>query len=75
MTNLLRIDHRLDHQRRTRRAVIEAPRGQRGKLAHDPRTATFVLKRLLPDGMSLPLDFGFAPRTRRQDGDPLDILV
>ena len=30
---------------------------------------------MLPDGMSFPLDFGFVPGTRGQDGDPLDILV
>lgn len=75
MTNFLRIDHRLDDQCRTCRAVTETPRGRRGERAYDPRTATLMLKRLLPDGMSLPLDFGFAPLTRGQDGDPRDILL
>lgn len=75
MTNLLRIDHRLDEAARTCRAVIETPRGQRGKLVYDPHARAFALKRLLPDGMSFPLDFGFVPLTRGQDGDPLDILV
>lgn len=75
MPNLLRIDHRLDEARKTCRAVIETPRGQRGKLAYDPHTEAFALKRLLPDGMSFPLDFGFVPLTQGQDGDPLDILV
>lgn len=75
MTNLLRIDHRLDEAKRTCRAVIETPKGQRGKLVYDPHTGAFALKRLLPDGMSFPLDFGFVPLTQGQDGDPLDILV
>lgn len=75
MTNLLRIDHQLDEEKRVCRAVIETPRGQRGKLTYEPRAETFSLKRMLPEGMSFPLDFGFVPLTRGQDGDPLDILV
>jgi inorganic pyrophosphatase len=75
MTDLTRLDHRLDAEALTCRAVIETPKGQRGKLAYDPASGAFELKRMLPDGMSFPLDFGFVPGTRGQDGDPLDILV
>jgi inorganic pyrophosphatase len=75
MTDLTRLDHRLDAEALTCRAVIETPKGQRGKLAYDPTSGAFELKRMLPDGMSFPLDFGFVPGTRGQDGDPLDILV
>lgn len=75
MADLTRLDHRLDSEALTCRAVIETPKGQRGKLAYDPACGAFELKRMLPDGMSFPLDFGFVPGTRGQDGDPLDILV
>jgi inorganic pyrophosphatase len=75
MTDLTRLDHRLDAKALTCRVVIETPKGQRGKLAYDPACGAFELKRMLPDGMSFPLDFGFVPSTRGQDGDPLDILV
>jgi inorganic pyrophosphatase len=75
MTDLTRLDHRLDAEALTCRAIIETPKGQRGKLAYDPASGAFELKRMLPDGMSFPLDFGFVPGTRGQDGDPLDILV
>jgi inorganic pyrophosphatase len=75
MTDLTRLDHRLDIKALTCRAMIETPKGQRGKLAYDPASGAFELKRMLPDGMSFPLDFGFVPGTRGQDGDPLDILV
>ncbi len=75
MSDLTRLDHRLDVQALTCRAVIETPKGRRGKLAYDPQSGAFELKRMLPDGMSFPLDFGFVPGTRGQDGDPLDILV
>ena len=75
MSDLTRLDHRLDAETLTCRAIIETPKGQRGKLAYDPTRGVFELKRMLPDGMSFPLDFGFVPGTRGQDGDPLDILV
>ncbi|CAN5326510.1 inorganic diphosphatase [soil metagenome] len=75
MTDLTRLDHRLDIKALTCRAMIETPKGQRGKLAYDPTSGAFELKRMLPDGMSFPLDFGFVPGTLGQDGDPLDILV
>ena len=75
MSDLTCLDHRLDVQALTCRAVIETPKGRRGKLAYDPASGAFELKRMLPDGMSFPLDFGFVPGSRGQDGDPLDILV
>lgn len=75
MTDLSRLDPRLDAKALTCRAVIETPKGRRGKLAYDPQTGLFELKRMLPDGMSFPLDFGFVPGTRGEDSDPLDVLV
>ena len=35
----------------------------------------FELKKVLPAGMAFPYDFGFVPRTRAEDGDPVDVLV
>jgi hypothetical protein len=64
MSDLTRLDHRLDAKALTCRVVIETPKGQRGKLAYDPVSGAFELKRMLPDGMSFPLDFGFVPGTR-----------
>jgi inorganic pyrophosphatase len=75
MTDFSRLDPRLDWAALTCRAIIETPKGGRGKMAYDPASGAFELKRLLPDGMSFPLDFGFVPGTLGQDGDPLDILV
>lgn len=75
MSDLSRLGSRLDADALTFRAVIETTRGSGGKLAYDPRSEIFELKRMLPDGMSFPLDFGFVPGARGQDGDPLDILV
>jgi inorganic pyrophosphatase len=75
MPNLVTLSPKLDARGQTCRAIVECPKGGRAKYAYDPRTGAFEMKRLLPDGMSFPLDFGFVPGTRAQDGDPLDILI
>jgi inorganic pyrophosphatase len=73
--NLARLPHRLDEKAATCRAVVETPKGRRGKLDYDPKSGLFRLHSLLPDGMSFPLDFGFIPSTLADDGDPLDVMV
>ena len=55
--------------------VIETPKGSRNKYAFDPKQRIFELKKVLPAGMAFPYDFGFIPRTRAEDGDPVDVLV
>jgi inorganic pyrophosphatase len=55
--------------------VIETPKGSRNKYAYDPDERVFLLKRVLPAGMYFPYDFGFVPRTKADDGDPLDAIV
>jgi inorganic pyrophosphatase len=57
------------------RVVIETPKGSRNKFAYDCDEQIFVLKKVLPSGMSFPYDFGFVPSTQADDGDPLDVLV
>ena len=75
VSDLTALPHDLDAKARTCRAVIESSQGARGKYAYDPALQAFTLKRLLPAGMSFPLDFGFVPATKAEDGDPLDIMV
>jgi inorganic pyrophosphatase len=65
----------LDDRAHTVRAVVETPRGSRHKFTYDLELAGFELKRLLPAGLAFPLEFGFVPSTRAEDGDPIDILV
>jgi inorganic pyrophosphatase len=55
--------------------VIETPKGSRNKFAFDPKQNIFTVKSVLPAGMSFPYDFGFLPRTRAEDGDPIDVLL
>lgn len=73
--DLTRLPHKLDEKERTCRAIIETPKGRRGKYDYDLKSGLFRLKSLLPDGMSFPLDFGFVPSTLADDGDPLDVMV
>ena len=55
--------------------IIETPKGSSNKYAWDPDQQIFVLKKVLPEGMAFPHDFGFIPSTEAEDGDPIDVLV
>jgi inorganic pyrophosphatase len=55
--------------------VIETPKGSRNKFAFDAKLGVFKLKKVLPEGMVFPYDFGFVPSTKGEDGDPVDVLI
>ena len=55
--------------------TIETPRGSRNKIKYEPAKKMYSLSKILPEGMVFPYDFGFVPRTKADDGDPLDVLV
>ena len=75
MPNAVKLPHKLDRRTMTCQAVIETPKGARSKFDYDEESGLFRLAGLLPEGMSFPLNFGFFPSTKAQDGDPLDVLV
>ena len=56
-------------------AIIETPKNSRNKFAYDNKSGMFLLKKSCPAGLSFPLDFGFIPNTKADDGDPMDVLV
>ena len=60
---------------RTVQVVVETPRHSRSKHKYDPELGVFKLHKVLPAGLFFPFDFGFVPRTRAEDGDPLDVLL
>jgi len=55
--------------------IIETPRGSVEKYDYVPNTPFFRMKKILPAGMVFPYDFGFIPKTKGEDGDPLDVIV
>ncbi len=55
--------------------VVETPKGSRNKFNFDPERGLFLLGGVLPAGAVFPFDFGFVPRTKGGDGDPLDVIV
>jgi inorganic pyrophosphatase len=60
---------------KTLEVVIETPKGSSQKYDYDRSTHFFKLKKILPEGMCFPFDFGFFPGTKGEDGDPLDVVV
>jgi inorganic pyrophosphatase len=56
-------------------AIVETPKGSRGKFKYEGKFGTFSLHSILPLGFTFPYDFGFIPSTEGEDGDPLDILL
>jgi inorganic pyrophosphatase len=64
-----------DNKKDVVQVVIETPKGSRNKFAFDAKQHVFILKKVLPEGMVFPHDFGFIPSTRAQDGDPIDVLI
>src|SRR5437762_12327764 len=55
--------------------IIETPKGSAQKYNYDAKNKWFKLKKVLPEGMVFPFDFGFIPGTKGGDGDPLDVII
>ncbi len=73
LTDLLRLP--LRRSRSVFNVVVETPRGSPVKLEYDPQHRVFAYGHPLMLGLAYPYDWGFFPRTRAEDGDPLDALV
>ncbi len=56
-------------------AVVEIPKGSHNKYEYDEESGLFKLDRVLYSPMHYPLDYGFIPQTRSEDGDHLDVLI
>lgn len=56
-------------------AIIEIPKGSKGKFEIHKPTGLLMLDRVLFSAVHYPANYGFIPQTYCDDKDPLDILV
>lgn len=56
-------------------AIIEIPKGSKGKFELDKESGLMKLDRVLFSSVHYPANYGFIPQTYCEDHDPLDILV
>ncbi len=56
-------------------AVIEIPQGSHLKIEYDRKRACFMIDRVEPSIYAKPVNYGFIPATKDDDGDELDVLV
>ncbi|KAF1856521.1 hypothetical protein Lal_00049046 [Lupinus albus] len=56
-------------------AIIEIPKGSKGKYEIDKESGLLKLDRVLFSSVMYPANYGFIPQTYCDDKDPLDILV
>ena len=56
-------------------AIIEIGKGSNNKYEIDKETGLIALDRANYSSAPYPFDYGFAPQTLWEDGDPLDIIV
>jgi inorganic pyrophosphatase len=55
--------------------IIEIPKGSHNKYEVDKETGLIKLDRANYSDAAYPFDYGFAPKTLWEDGDPLDVIV
>jgi inorganic pyrophosphatase len=59
----------------SRTIIIESTRNSQVKFKFDEEKKVYREAKSLPLGMHFPYDFGFIPKTKGSDGDPLDAMV
>ncbi len=55
--------------------IVEIPKGSHNKYEVDKETGMIKLDRANYSDAAFPFDYGFAPQTLWEDGDPLDVIV
>ena len=74
MTDFARDFEPIDGEGRLR-VVVDTPKGNRNKYKWDEELGLFRLTKILPPGFAFPWNYGFLPKTRSEDGDPLDAVL
>ena len=55
--------------------IIEIPKGNNIKYEIDVESGLLFANRKLPSSMIYPCNYGFIPRTRESNGDPVDVFI
>jgi len=55
--------------------IVEIPTGSQNKYEYSEKHRVIKLDRVLPSAQRYPVEYGFLPRSRAEDGDPLDIIA
>lgn len=55
--------------------IVECPKGSKNKYEVDKETGLIKLDRAMKTAQDYPFDYGFAPQTLWEDGDPLDVVI
>lgn len=55
--------------------IIEIPKGSSIKYELDTTNRLIFVDRILLSAMYYPCNYGFIPKTKEEDGDPVDVLV
>ncbi len=55
--------------------VVEIPKDTNVKYEYDPNLDIFKVDRCLITAMRYPVNYGFVPQTKADDGDPLDVII
>ncbi len=55
--------------------IVEIPKGSNNKYEIDKETGLIKLDRANYSSAAYPFDYGFAPQTLWEDGDPLDVVI
>jgi len=64
-----------DYQNGSVNTVVEIPQGSFLKIEWDRERACFMLDRVEPSIYAKPVNYGFIPQTKDEDGDELDTLI
>lgn len=55
--------------------VVEIPKGTKNKYEYDEKLEVIRLDRVVHSSVIYPVNYGFIPQTRAEDGDHLDALI
>ena len=55
--------------------IVEIPKDTNVKYEYDPENNIFKVDRCLISAMRYPVNYGFVPQTKADDGDPLDVII